>query len=158
MNEPKHAHFILSDGQYCHILGDKLIIAKKEIPEKLPASSDSPDMVSVALETGGMLILAFLLYMTILASAFTLSALISGLFLLLAFSLVRQFSFSNAKVILRANILGVEYHRRAIGYDYFIVIYSGEKGKLCRRRMAIYDSSQCLEQALISMKSEGLLK
>jgi hypothetical protein len=158
MKEPVHPHFVLSDAQYCHFLDDRLVIGKKDLPEKLPAPKNKLDVMLLLIQLLGLALLGFFIVMTVLAKYYMVTFTVSGLFLLLVYSVVRTAGFTTTQSIMKSNIVGVEYHKRGLGYDFFIINYSGEKGKLCKRRLAIYDSKQCLEQALQVMKEQGLLK
>lgn len=158
MNEPKHPHFILSDAQYCHVLDDKLYIGKRELPEKYPAVKNRLDVVLMILQLAGALILGFFLFMTIITHYYLITLTLGLLTMLLVVSLIRTLGYTNTSVIIKADIVGVDYHKVSIGYDYFVVHYSGEGGKAWKRRLTIYDSSQSLQQALQVMKDAGLLK
>lgn len=158
MKEPNHPHFVLSDAQYCHVLEDRLVIGKRELPEKLPEPRNKLDLVLLLLQTGGIAILVFFLVMTVIAKYYFVTFTVSALLLLLLFSIMRTIGFTNTKAIYKSDVLAVDYKKRSIGYDFFVVRYSGEHGKLWKRRLIIYDSQDCLNQALKVMKDAGLLK
>lgn len=78
--------------------------------------------------------------------------------LLMLPALYRLLGYSQTNFIPREDISGTEYHKRNFGYDWFVVHYTGKNGKHCKRRLVIYDSQECLTQALSVMRAEGLLK
>lgn len=158
MNEPKHAHFVLSDAQYCHVLEDKLYIGKRELPAAFPKPNNRVDYLQLALVIAGLLVLGFFLVMTIIVDFYVVTFTLGALMLALILAFTRTIGQTTTKVIPRADILGVDYKKRLFGYDTFIIRYAGEHGKVWKRRLAIYDSQACLSQALEVMKSEGLLK
>jgi hypothetical protein len=108
--------------------------------------------------TAGLLILGFFHQMTLLVDFYVVTFTLGVLMLALVLALVRTVGQTTTKVIPRADILGVDYKKRLFGYDSFIIRYAGEHGKVWKRRLAIYDSQQCLNQALEVMKTEGLMK
>lgn len=155
MNEPQHPHFVLADGTYCHVLADRLVVAKKELPAVLP----QPNGKKLWLEVIGMavaaLIMLFFCVVMIMSDYYLLAALTLTLAGFSAFAAYRMFGYTDTPAILRDDILSVKYHRRAIGNDAFIVYYTDAEGKAARRRFSIYDSKECLLQALEVMKNEG---
>ena|ERR1044072_3315616 len=158
MNEPEHPHFVLSDAQYCHVTREGFIIAKKNIPEPIPAQNDKPDLVNGLLLGAGAAILTFLVAMCAITGMYIVVFLLGMLDILVLVSLFRLLAYSQTNFIPRDDVSGVEYKRRNFGYDWFIVHYTGKNGKHCKRRLAIYDSQECLTQALHVMKSQGFLK
>jgi hypothetical protein len=158
MKEPTHAHFVLADAQYCHVLNDRLLIGKRELPEKMPEPVGKPDYVTLALQLGGMLILTFFLVMTLITHYYVITFTLGILLLTLGLSFIRTAGFTSTNIIMISDIVGVDYKKRMFGYDYFIVHYAGPQGKECKRRLPIYDSQKCLEQALTVMKEAKLLK
>jgi hypothetical protein len=158
MNEPTHPHFVLADAQYCHVLKDRLIIGKRDLPEKMPEPTGNPDYMTLAFLSAGFLILSFFLVMTLLSSFYVVSFTLGILLLTLAIALIRSFGYTSTKAIMIADIVGVDYKKKMFGYDYFIVHYAGPQGKECKRRLPIYDSQKCLDQALAVMKEAKLLK
>jgi hypothetical protein len=156
MYEPQTPHFVLADGTYCHILSDRLVIAKKEIPAVLP----EPDGKKLWFEVIGMsfaaLIMLFFCVTMILSGYFLLAFLTFALACFSAFAAYRMFGFTDTKAIIRDDILQIVYHRRKIGNDAFIVLYTDPQGKPARRRLNIYDSQECMVQALQVMDEEGL--
>ncbi|MEO5643706.1 MAG: hypothetical protein ABIQ40_06700 [Bacteroidia bacterium] len=158
MNEPTHAHFVLADAQYCHVLNDRLIIGNRELPQKMPEPTGKPDYTTLGLQISGILILAFFLIMTLITHYYVVTFTVSLLLLTLLISFIRTAGFTSTKAIMTADIVGVDYKKRFLGYDFFIVHYAGPKGKECKRRLPIYDSEKCLEQALTVMKEAKLLK
>lgn len=158
MNEPTHAHFVLADAQYCHVLKDRLFIGKRELPEKMPEPVGKPDYVTLALQLSGILVLTFFLIMTLITHYYVITFTISLLLLTLCISFIRTAGFTSTNAIMIADIVGVDYKKRMFGYDFFIVHYAGPQGKECKRRLPIYDSEKCLNQALTVMKEAKLLK
>jgi hypothetical protein len=158
MNEPTHSHFILADASYCHVLEDRLYIGKREVPEKIPAPLNKLDFVTLSLQLAGLIVLLFFDVMTIITHYYVVTFTLSLLALTLGISLIRSAGFTATKTIFKEDIIGVTYHKKLMGYDYFIIRYAGPGGKVWKRRLAIYDSHQCLEQALKAMKDAGLMK
>ncbi len=158
MNEPTHAHFVLADAQYCHVLSERLLIGKRDLPEKMPEPTGKPEYLMLAFQLVGILILTFFLIMTIITHYYVITFTISLLLLTLIVSFFRTAGFTATKTIMIADIVGVDYKKKMFGYDYFIVHYAGPHGKQCKRRLPIYDSQICLDQALAVMKEAKLLK
>lgn len=158
MKEPQHPHFLLSDGQYCHMLEDRLVIGKRDIPDPLPKPQNKLDTVLLLLGILGLGLLLFFTVMTILTHYYMVTLTLVVLMALIFVSLLRTAGYTTTKTIFKNDILNVEYHKRAFGYDFFIIRYSGEKGKLWKRRLAIYDSQISVDQAIAVMKEQGLLK
>lgn len=158
MNEPTHSHFVLADASYCHLLEDRLYIGKREVPDKLPAPLNQLDLVTLLLQIAGLAVLLFFIVMTIITQYYVVTFTLGLLAITLGISLIRSAGFTATKTILKADILSVNYHKRMFGYDFFIIRYAGPGGKVWKRRLAIYDSHRCLEQALVAMKEAGLMK
>lgn len=158
MNEPEHPHFVLSEASYCHVLPQGLIISKKKQVKETPAQNDKPDYFSSFWLLLGAAILTFFVVMCTITGLYVIVVLLGALDALVIISLYRTLAFSQTQFIPRDDITGVQYFRRNFGYDYFIVHYTGINGKACRRRLVIYDSAECLNQALGVMKAEGLLQ
>jgi hypothetical protein len=156
MYEPQTPHFVLADGTYCHILSDRLVIAKKDVPAILP----TPDDKKLWLEVIGMslaaLIMLFFCVMMVISGYLLLAFLTFALACFSAFAAFRMFGFTDTKAIMRDDILQIAYHRRKIGNDAFIVLYTDLSGKVARRRLSIYDSQECMVQALRVMDEQGL--
>lgn len=158
MREPKNPHFVLSDGEYCQLTEGKLIIGKRDLPPVLPPVTGTPDYVMLGLQIAGLILLGFFLGMTIIAKYYVVTFTLAVLFITLAGSVYKMAGYTSTKAIIVADIVGVDYKKKMFGFDYFIVHYAGPKGKDCKRRLNIYDSQQCLEQALNLMKGIGFLK
>jgi hypothetical protein len=158
MNEPKDPHFMLSDGSYCHVLEDRLYIGKKEIPGTFPPQKHGMDIVTFGLQLAALLLLGFFITMTVIVHYYMVTFMLSLLLLLLGVSLVRTFGYTNTMVIMKADVVGVKYLHRSVGYDLFIVSYSGKNGNLRKRRLMIYDSKETSTKAIAVMKEAGLLK
>lgn len=158
MNEPEHPHFVLSDGQYCHVLKEGLIVSKKKLPQVTPSQNDNPDYATAGLLGAGVIILSFLITMCAITGMWIVVFLLGMLDIMMIIALLRMIGFTHTNFIPRADINGAEYIRRNFGYDWIIVHYTGKDGKHKKRRFVIYDSKECLEQALTVMKSEGFLK
>lgn len=158
MNEPEHPHFVLSDARYCHVLKDGLVISKKKNPTDVPVQNDKPDYVSSIWLTLGIAVLTFFMVMCTITQLYVIVVLMGALNALMAVTLFRMLGYSQSDFIPRADIVGVQYFKKNFGYDGFFIHYTGKNGKPCKRRLMIYDSAECLNQALGVMKSEGLLK
>lgn len=158
MNEPEHPHFVLSDARYCHVLKEGLIISKKKIPEDRPVQNDKPDYASSVWLILGISVLTFFMIMCTITKLYPVVVLMMALTILMIVTLYRVLGFSQTEFIPRADINGVQYFKKNFGYDWFLVHYTGKNGKACKRRLVIYDSSECLNQALTVMQAEGLLK
>lgn len=158
MNEPEHPHFVLSDGRYCHVLQEGLIVSKKNLPEERPVQKDGPDAVSLGFLIVGIAIATFFMVMCWITSFYVVVVMLGTLNLLMLISLIKAIGFSQTEFIPRTAIKEVKYTKRNFSYDYFIVHYTGLKGNPCKRRFVIYDSQDCLDQALRVMTEEGLLK
>ncbi|HTF04081.1 MAG TPA: hypothetical protein VK826_08645 [Bacteroidia bacterium] len=158
MNEPEHPHFVLSDGMYCHVLPEGFIVSKKNLPEERPVQKDSPDAMAILFLSAGIAIATFFIAMCVITGFYVVVAMLGALDLLMIYSLWRTIGYSHTNFIPRADIVGLKYNRRSFGYDSFIVYYTGKNGKACKRRYVIYDSQECLDNALGVMRAEGLLK
>jgi hypothetical protein len=158
MNEPLHPHFVLSDGQYCHVLEDRLYIGKRQLPSSLPPPNNRLDYFLLALQVLGVCVLGFFTVMTVITSYYVVTFTLGALLILLGLSLIRSTGFTATPVIMREDVVGVDFKKRSFGYDVFIVNYSGPEGKLWKRRLIIYDSAACVKQAVDVMQEAGLLK
>ncbi len=158
MNEPQHPHFVLADASYCHVLEDRLFIGKRILPENFPAPINKLDYVTFILQLSGLLILLFFIVVTLISHFYVVTFTLGLLSVTLGIALLHSAGFTATKSILIADIVGVEYKKRLMGFDYFIVRYSGPGGKVWKRRLAIYDSHRCLDQALQVMREAKLLK
>jgi hypothetical protein len=158
MKEPVNPFFVLSDGQYCQFLEDRLIIGKADVPDPLPKPAAVNDIETLLLQGIGIAILGFFTVMTIVVAYYVVTFTLLALLVLLAVWFKRTLGFTNTRAIMRTDIVGTTYHKRAFGYDFFILSYAGPKGKLLKRRLVIYDSQKCLEQALLVMQEQGVLK
>ncbi|MCX6310840.1 MAG: hypothetical protein NT084_04310 [Bacteroidetes bacterium] len=158
MNEPKHPHFVLADATYCHVLEDRLFIGKRILPEKFPEPINRLDFVTFILQMSAILILMFFIVVTLITHFYVVTFTLSLLFITLGIALLHSAGFTATKTIMIADIVGVAYTKKLMGFDYFIVRYTGPEGKVWKRRLAIYDSHRCLDQALQVMKDAKLLK
>jgi len=158
MNEPEHPHFVLSDGRYCHVLQEGLIVSKKLIPEDRPIQKDGPDVLSLGFLITGIAIATFFMVMCFITGFYVVDVMLGTLNLLMIYSFIRALGFSQTELIPRTSVLDVKYTKRNFAYDYFVVHYTGKSGNACKRRFIIYDSQECLDQALSVMKTEGLMK
>lgn len=158
MNEPEHPHFVLSDARYCHVLNHGLVVSNKKDSHTTPEQKDSPDYVSGTWLIIGIAILTFFMVMCTITELYVVVVLMGMLNALMIVSLYRTLGFSQTEFIPRNDINGVQYTKKNFGYDFFIVHYTGKNGKALKRRLVIYDSQECLTQALDVMKTQGLLK
>ncbi|MGL4597132.1 MAG: hypothetical protein ACRCYO_06380 [Bacteroidia bacterium] len=158
MNEPKHPHFVLADGLYCHIFSEQLIVGKKELKDPKPVANDKPNLPVIIAVAIGVLISAGFFTATFMIGLFVFTFLFLFIGLLATITLARLVTFSQTPVINRSDILDVKYKKQVLGNDSIIVTYSGTGGRLLRRRFAIYDSEECLNQALRVLDEEGLMK
>jgi hypothetical protein len=158
MREPANPHFILSDGEYCHFLEDRLFFGKIDLPKQFPSVNHRPDILAVTMQFVGIFLLLSFLISSFMVKFYVLVFILTALLATLSVWTMRTIQFSTAKWILRKDIVGATYHKQQLGYDYFIIQYSPEKGKLFKRRVVIYDSERSLEQALRVMTEEGILK
>jgi len=158
MNEPTHSHFVLADAQYCHVLSDRFYIGKRDVPEKFPEPINKLDFVTLALQIAGLSVLLFIVVITFISQYYVITFTSSLLAVTLALALIRSAGFTSTKTILKVDVLSVEYHKKMLGYDFFVIRYAGKGGKVWKRRLAIYDSQQCLDQAMKTMRDAGFLK
>lgn len=158
MNEPEHPHFVLSDGQYCHVLKEGLVVSKKKLPQETPEQNDNLDFTTAGLLGAGIIILSFLVTMCAITGMWVVVFLLGMLDIMMIVALLRMAGFTQTNFIPRDDISGAEYTRRNLGYDWIIVHYTGKNGKHLKRRFVIYDSKECLDMALRVMKSEGFLQ
>ncbi len=158
MNEPEHPHFVLSDARYCHMLPHGLVIGNKNDAHVIPEQKDSPDYVSGLWLIIGIAVLTFFMVMCTITELYVVVVLMGALNILMIVTLYRTLGFSQTGFIPRKDINSVEYHKKNFGYDHFLIHYTGKNGKACKRRLVIYDSQECLNQALGVMKTQGLLK
>jgi len=156
--ESKTNYFNLADGQFCHLLPDKIVITPKLTIVELPRQKDGP--------SAGALILFSILGLgaAVLTVCFfwvgfyplAVMTLIASVASVIAF--MRSGKFSATNLIPRDAITSVTYHRVNYGYDYFLVRYTGTGGRSYLRRLTVYDSAEIAEKAVRLMKAEGLLK
>ena len=158
MNEPQHPHFVLSDARYCHVLQQGLVISNKKTVTEIPAQNDNPDYVSSIWLILGIAVISFLITMCAITGMWVVVFLLGLIDGLMIVTLYRMLGFSQSAFIPRDDVTGVEYFKRNFGYDWFLVHYTGKNGKHCKRRLVIYDSAECLNQALTVMKAENFLK
>jgi hypothetical protein len=157
MNEPEHPHFVLSDAMYVHVLPEGLIVAKKDLPKVMPVQKDGPETMTLALLGAAVFVTLFFAVMTAITGMYLITFLMAAMLFLAVQNLLRSLKFSATDFIPRSAIKGVEYRKKSFGFDSLIVTYSGKNGKVFMRRFAIYDSHDCLVQALQVMKTEGWL-
>lgn len=158
MNEPQHPHFVLSDAKYCHVLPEGLVISSKKDAKTIPAQNDKPDYASGFWLILGVAVLTFFIVMCTITQLYVVVVLLGSLDALMIMSLYRTLGYSQTEFIPRDDIHHVDYSKRNFGYDWFLVHYTGQDGKAHKRRLVIYDSAECLNQALTVMKEEGLLQ
>lgn len=157
MNEPEHPHFVLSDAMYVHVLSEGLIVAKKDLPKVMPVQKDGPETMTVALLGAAVFATLFFAVMTAITGMYLITFLMGAMMFLAVQNLLRSLKFSATDFIPRSAIQGVKYRKKSFGFDSLIVKYAGKNGKVFLRRFAIYDSHDCLVQALQVMKNEGWL-
>ena len=158
MNEPKHSHFVLADASYCHVLEDKLYIGKRELPEKFPLPTYKLDFLTLTFQLLGLLVLSFFIVMTLMTKFYVITFTLSLFTITLALATLRSAGFTNTFNIPIASIVKVDYTKKSFGYDFFVIHYYDKIGKIWKRRLAIYDSKICLDQAIAAMKDAKLLK
>lgn len=157
MNEPEHPHFVLSDGQYCHVLKEGLIVSKKKAPQQLPEQKDTPDYTSLGLLGAGIIILTFLSGMCAVTGMYLVVVLLGALDIFAIMVFIRMIGFSQTEFIPRNDIQAVNYVKRNFGFDWFIIHYTGKDGKHHKRRLMLYDSKEAITQAVNVMQAEGFL-
>jgi len=157
MNEPQHPHFVLSDGMYCHVMPEGLIISKKQLPKETPAQRTNPEWLWVILLFIGVGIFGFFFVMSIIAHYYVVSFMVGVGVAFLGWNAVKLIGYTSTLFVAREDVLGVTYHSKSFGYDSFIVRYAGPSGKVLKRRLIIYDSQECLTQALTVMTEQGWL-
>jgi hypothetical protein len=133
------------------------VISNKKDAKVTPEQKDSPDYASGIWLSIGIAILTFFMVMCTITELYVVVVLMGALNVLMIVSLYRTLGFSQTEFIPRADINGVEYHKKNFGYDHFLVHYTGKDGSARKRRLVIYDSQECLTQALGVMKSQGFL-
>jgi hypothetical protein len=158
MNEPKHPHFVLADGLYCHIFSDQLMVGKKEIKDPKPVANDKPNLPVIIGVAIGVLVSAGFFTATFMIGLYVFTFLFLFIGLLATITLARLVTFSQTPVVLRADIVDVAYKKQLLGNDSVIVTYLAKGGRVLRRRFAIYDSEECLNQALRVLDEEGLMR
>ncbi|GAB4131140.1 MAG: hypothetical protein Fur0041_01170 [Bacteroidia bacterium] len=158
MFEPQHPHFVLSDGMYCHVLDEGLYIGKKDLPKSLPESDDTPDILSMIFQAIAALVFYFFVFMSMKAGYYVITFMTGVLAVYLSWKFYSSLGFTQTNFIRRADVLNVSYLKKNFGYDAFVITYAGKDGKAKKRRLTIYDSRECLVQALDVMQQEGLLK
>jgi hypothetical protein len=155
MNEPLHPHFVLADGTYCHVLADRLVMAKRDLPKVMPEPTGKKLWFEVIGMTVAALIMLFFFVMMLISGYYLLGFLTIVLATFSGYTAFRLLGYTETPAILRDDILKLAYHRRSIGNDFFVVFYTDPAGKMARRRLTIYDSKESLLQALRVMKDEG---
>jgi hypothetical protein len=155
MNEPEHPHFVLSDASYVHMMEEGWIVGKKDLPKETPTQKDGPDRMSVILLGAATGITLFFAVMTAITGMYLITFLMGGMMLLSVQNLLRSFRYSQTMFIPRNAISGVTYSRKSFGFDSFVVTYKGKNGQDYKRRFSIYDSKDCLLQALEAVHNEG---
>jgi hypothetical protein len=158
MNEPQHPHFVLSDASYCHVLQEGLVISSKKEVKVIPTQNDRPDYFSGFWLILGITVLTFFMVVCTITELYVMVVLMGALNGLVIVSLYRTLGFSQTAFIPREDITAVQYVKRNFGYDWFLVHYTSQNGKAAKRRLVIYDSAECLNQALEVMRAEGFLK
>lgn len=158
MNEPEHPHFVLSDARYCHVLEKGLVISNKKEATVVVEQNDKPDYVSGIWLIIAIVVLVFFMVMCTITELYVVVVLMAALSVLVIMSLYRTLGFAQSEFIPRNSINQVLYFKKNFGYDWFLVHYTGKNGQACKRRLVIYDSEECLKQALDVMKTQGLLK
>lgn len=158
---PKNNYFTMSDGQFCHVLNDRIVITPKLTIIDMPEPFDGPALGSQIL-FGGIAVVGFALTVCFFIVGFyplAVMTMLAGISSAIAF--MRGSKYSATNIIKRASIIGVEYKVVNYGYDYFLVHYTDqekpESGLTFKRRIAIYDSAEIIAQAVALMKAEGLL-
>lgn len=157
MNEPEHPHFVLSDAMYVHVLPEGLIVGRKELPKVMPEQKDGPETMTLALLGAASGITLFFAIMTAITGMYLITFLMAAMMFLAVQNLLRSLKFSATDFVPRNAIQSVEYRKKSFGFDSLVVNYKGKNGKQFTRRFAIYDSHDCLVQALQVMKNEGWL-
>lgn len=155
MNEPEHLHFVLSDATYVHMMEEGWIVGKKDLPKDTPKQNDGADKVNIILLSAATAITMFFAIMTAITGMYLITLLMVGMMLYVIQNLIRSFRYSQTMFIPRNSISGVTYKKKSFGFDSFVVTYKGKNGQTYLRRFSIYDSSDCLLQALDAVHKEG---
>jgi magnesium-transporting ATPase (P-type) len=152
--------FRLSDGDYCHILDDKLVFTSNKAIREVDEEKEKKKGVTKL----GIAAVAFSIFLffsrSVLVDIFVNNKMvfvIIVLIILLVFTLAYMSIMNQQLVIPRNEIISVELRKRGLGYSYFLVRYNS-KGKLKTKKVKLYDEPAAEQQAVDVMREAGLLK
>lgn len=150
--------FNLNDGQFCHVLPDRLVIYPKMQILEMPQPRDGANVAlqilygSLSVIPGAMTVVFFIVGFYPLAAMTLLTSMAATV------AFMRGNKYSATNCIMRDSIVDMKYRRVNFGFDYFEVRYRGKNQKEYLRRISIYDSDEIAAKAVNLMISEGLLK
>ena len=153
---PKN-YFNLSDGKYCFVLPDRIIITPKLSNTTWPEPKEGPDTGSqilfgiIGTVCAVLSVLFFYVGFYPLAVMTTLAC--AGGFV----SFYRGTKFSATPCIYRNTIEHCSYHKVNFAYDYFLLRYKSASGKIYLKRITVYDSAEIAAKAVSLFQAEGLL-
>lgn len=160
MQPETHIFFRLSDGDYCHVLDDKLVFsAHKAIRDIDEMKEKRKGLVKLGIAAVAFGILMFFsrrvlvdIYMNAKGLFFGIVAFVISVFIFAYIGIINQ-----KLVILRSEIINITYRKRGIGYSYFLIEYNSN-GKLRSKKVKLYDEPLAEQHAVNVMREAGLLK
>lgn len=155
--KPSLKYFPMADGLYCHVLPDRLLINRSKEVRKEPEQKDGPNMLMIALLMLLGIAAMFFFANFVLTQFYPMAFAVLAVVVAIVFGLRNQMRYSATDLIPRDKILKTTFHRKSIGYDYFVVHYRGANGKIYLRKINIYDSQEVNKQALELFYTEELI-
>jgi hypothetical protein len=159
MEIPPHNYFMTSDGTYCHLLPDTIILGQKSDIEFIPEMEHKNrktlfmGIIGILLAvaagftalyvTGRMIIeLLVFVWMVAIAASYRLY-------------LMRDSSGTNR--IDKNTISSTKLVKRFMGYTTWVIFFTTNKGEKLRRFVSIYDSKEHEARAERILKEEGFV-
>jgi hypothetical protein len=156
---PPHNYFMISNGTYCHILPDRIVIGQRNEIEYMPEMDQENrrmmflSVILVLLLAGaGVTVLYFTDRMIIELLAFVWMVVIAAVYRLF---LLRD--SSSSELILKSSISSTKLVKRFMGYTTWVIFFTTDKGEKLRRFVKIYDSKDHEARAERILKEEGFL-
>jgi hypothetical protein len=158
-NIPDHNYFMISDGTYCHLLPDKIVLGQKAEIEFIPEMKHDNRRMKFMLIIGVLLLVAagftalyFLDRMIIELLVFVWMVVIMS-----GYRLYLMRDSSDTEMIEKKYISSTKLVKRFMGYTTWVIFFTTQHGEKLRRFVHIYDSRDHEARAERLLKEEGFI-
>jgi hypothetical protein len=156
---PDHNYFMISDGTYCHLLPDKVVLGQKADIEFIPEMDHNNRRARFM----GIIVILFLVAAGFTAMYFFDRMIIEIVIFLWMVAIGASYRLyllrdsSGTDRIDKNSISSTKLVKRYMGYTTWVIFFTTDKGEKLRRFVHIYDSKEHEARAERLLREEGFL-